>query len=374
MRAKRHDHILTLIFLAVTVGLFFFPSWEASYKDDAERVKVRILTVDNENMKQHGIVRTGDQGLEIEVLQGTFAGRQMKAVNHLMGRLEMDKIFVPGDRALAVVQEGLEGAVSANVLDYYRLDVEVVLLGLFCALLVLFGGWIGARALLSFLFTGLMIWKVLLPWYLKGWDPIVSSLVVVLILTAATVFLVGGVNRKGMATFLGSMLGILFTCALSLYFGGAFRIHGAVKPFSESLLYSGFPHIDLTGIFLGGIFLASSGAVIDLAMDVASAQWELAERKRDITRAELILSGLSVGRAVVGTQITTLLLAYTASYSSLLMTFLAQGIPSANILNMQYVSSEILNTLVGSFGLVMVAPLTAVVSGFLFVGGEKPLP
>lgn len=366
MTSKRRDHVLTAAFFLLTLLLMALPSWRAG-EDGSERVKVRILSVDDSTMRQFGIVRTGDQGLRVRILGGSHRGEEVDAVNHLMGRLELDKVFLPGDRALAVVDgKGLGEIAKVNVLDHYRLDVQALLLGLFCALLLLFGGWTGARALLSFFFTALMIWKVLLPGFLRGWDPVVSSLTVVLILTAAIVFLVGGLSRKGLAAFLGSALGILCTCGLSLAFGGAFRIHGAVKPFSETLLYSGYPHLNLTAIFLGGIFLASSGAVMDLSMDIAGALWELSEKRRDLSRRELFRSGLTIGRAVVGTMTTTLMLAYTGSYSSLLLVFIAQGIPLANVLNMQYVSAEILHTLVGSFGLVTVAPFTAAVSAFLF--------
>ena len=45
------------------------------------------------------------------------------------------------------------------------------------------------------------------------------------------------------------------------------------------------------------------------------------------------------------------------------MVFMAQGTPISNILNYKYVSAEILDTLVGSFGLVSVAPLTALCAG-----------
>ena len=369
MESTRRDHILTFVFLLLTLALFFVPSWNET-PDGADRAKVRVLSTDDSNMRQFGIVRTGDQGLRIEILEGRFKGVETDAVNHLMGRLELDKVFAPGDIAFAVVDGDGERVAKANVLDHYRLDTQLWLLLLFCGLLLLFGGWTGARALLSFFFTGLMIWKVLLPGYLSGMDPVLISLGTALALTAAIVFLVGGVNRKGLAAFLGSTLGILLTCGLSLYFGGEFRIHGAVKPFSETLLYSGFAHLDLTRIFLGGIFLASSGAVMDLAMDVASAMREIAEKKPDISRRALIMSGFTVGRAVVGTMTTTLLLAYTGSYTSLLLVFVAQGIPLANILNMQYVSAEILHTLVGSFGLVTVAPFTALASGWLFGGGR----
>jgi uncharacterized membrane protein len=73
-----------------------------------------------------------------------------------------------------------------------------------------------------------------------------------------------------------------------------------------------------------------------------------------------------MGRAVNGTMTTTLLLAYSGGYVTLIMFFLVQGILLLNILNSPYVSTEILHTLVGSFGLVLVAPLTAVVGGLVF--------
>ncbi|MBU0955169.1 MAG: YibE/F family protein, partial [Spirochaetes bacterium] len=60
------------------------------------------------------------------------------------------------------------------------------------------------------------------------------------------------------------------------------------------------------------------------------------------------------------------LFAYSSSYISLLMVFMAQNIPLANMLNLSYISADILTTLVGSFGLVTVAPLTALIAGLLY--------
>jgi uncharacterized membrane protein len=105
---------------------------------------------------------------------------------------------------------------------------------------------------------------------------------------------------------------------------------------------------------------------MDLGMDVASAMQEVALQSPGIGRLRLIASGLSVGRAVIGTMTTTLLLAYSGGYTAMLLVFMAQGVPMANVFNMTYVSAEILHTLVGSFGLVLVAPLTAVFGGLLY--------
>jgi uncharacterized membrane protein len=146
----------------------------------------------------------------------------------------------------------------------------------------------------------------------------------------------------------------------------AFHLNGAVMPFAETLLYSGYAHLDLTGIYVAAIFVAASGAVMDLAMDVAASQNELVTKAPDITMRDALWSGIRVGRSVVGTMTTTLLLAYSGGYVTLLMAFMAQGVPLINIFNLLYVAAEVVKTIVGSFGLVLVAPFTAVVGAIIY--------
>jgi len=224
----------------------------------------------------------------------------------------------------------------------------------------------------SFLFTTLVIWKVLLPGFLRGWDPVLLSLGVASAIVACTCSLVAGLSRRGLAAFLGALSGLVLACLLSLLFGKAFRLHGAVMPFTETLLYSGYGHLDITRIFLAGVFVACTGAVMDISVDVAAAIAEVVDKRPDISPWEAGFSGLSVSRAVVGTMATTLLLAYSGSYVGLLMVFIAQGTPLVNILNLNYVAAEILHTLVGSFGLVMVGPFTALIGGHLLATRTAP--
>jgi len=240
--------------------------------------------------------------------------------------------------------------------------------------LVLFAGITGFNALLSFVVTVLAVWKVLIPGLLQGIDPILLSFAMTVGLTIMIIYAVGGFTRKATAAVLGSLAGTLLTTVLALLFGSVFKIHGAIMPFSENLLYSGYAHLDLTKIFIACIFLASSGALMDLAMDISSAVEEVISKKPDISRWEATRSGFAVGRSVIGTMTTTLLLAYSGGYLSLLMVFAAQGTPIINILNLKYVSSEIMHTLIGSIGLVTVAPFTALMSGLLMVGGKVKVP
>ena len=116
---------------------------------------------------------------------------------------------------------------------------------------------------------------------------------------------------------------------------------------------------------MASIFVGSSGAMMDLTVDITAAVSEVVTKRPDLTRWEAAMSGIRVGRAAMGTMTTTLLLAYSGSYIALLMVFMAQGTPVEFILNYKYVAAEIVHTIVGSFGLVTVAPLTAITSGLL---------
>ena len=71
---------------------------------------------------------------------------------------------------------------------------------LFASFLVLIAGWTGIKALLSFIFAGLMIWKVMIPMFLKGTNPLPVAILTVAALTASVSFLVGGLTRKGIVT------------------------------------------------------------------------------------------------------------------------------------------------------------------------------
>jgi uncharacterized membrane protein len=302
----------------------------------------------------------------MKLLDGPFKGQTVHGNNPLLGQMDRDKIFKPGDTALVVLSLNRKGEIIfANPQDHYRLGLEVILLALFGILLIAFGGWTGIKALLSFLFAALVLWKLLVPALLKGWHPVFVSLGVVALLCGAIIFLVAGVNRKGLVAFMGAFLGVLTSCIMAVVFTRAFHIHGAVMPFAETLLYSGFGYLNLVQIYIAAVFIACSGAVMDLAVDVAASMNEVACQHPGISRKALVKSGLNVGRAVVGTMTTTLLLAYSGGFITLLMAFMAQGIPLVNTFNFIYVAADILKTIVGSFGLVTVAPFTALVGGLI---------
>ena len=165
--------------------------------------------------------------------------------------------------------EALQGCNGGKILPY----------GLYY--LIFYGiGWLGvhlmdsgvAFSVSSMLSSiGIVSRKVLVPLYLKGWNPIWVGLAITLFLTILIIALVYGFDRRCWAAVSGSFLGILVTCVLGILFTDLFQIHGAVMDNSESLLYSGYAHLNLTQIFMASIFIGASGAVMDLSVDITSA-------------------------------------------------------------------------------------------------------
>lgn len=371
---QKSDLILIVLLIVLSTIIVLLPNgFETQADKNTTRVRALVLETDNSLIVETGIIKTGTQALKIRILNGKFKGAELTAFNQLVGRMEFDKFFLPKDKTLTVLNlnEDNSKIINATVVDHYRIRLEAFLLALFVIILVAFAGWTGIKAMLSFMFAGIAIWKLLLPGLLKGYAPIPLSLAIVALLTSVIIFLVAGTNKKGLSAFLGAMSGVAVTCIMAILFGTLFNIHGAIKPFSETLLYSGYNYLNLTEIFLAGIFISSSGAVMDIAMDISASQAEVYQANKGISRKELRRSGFEVGKAVVGTMTTTLLLAYSGGFSALLMVFIAQGTPMINILNLNYVSGEILHTLVGSFGLVLVAPFTAIIGSWVFTRKTK---
>ncbi len=365
--------ILVCVVLIVLLALLptGFEEAGAAYRDGGERVAARVVAVDNSTVINTGLVQSGDQSCQVTLLGGSHKGETYWASNLLNGSLEQDKIYEEGDRALVLVSLDGEEVASVSMIDHYRLDLELLLLAAFFLFLVLFAGWTGVRAILSFVLSVLAIWKVLVPCCLKGMDPILIGDAITIGLTLMIIALVFGFDRRCLAAVTGAFAGVALTCVLGVLCTSSFKIQGAVMSFSETLLYSGYENLDLTRIFMASIFVGSSGALMDLTVDITAAVNEVVQKRPDLSRWEAARSGIQVGRAAMGTMTTTLLLAYSGGYIALLMVFMAQGTPLINMLNYKYVTSEIVHTLVGSFGLVLAAPLTALTAGWFLAGQKK---
>ena len=344
------------------LGLWFLPGPRQLAENRGRTVCAEIVETDDTGIALHGLVEFGTQRLKVRFPDGSVHD----AANELRAQMELDKKFKVGETALVVVPSQIREGDVLVARDHWRMGWGFVFFGAFCLLLCVFGGWTGAKALFSFVFSCFAVWKLLIPLVLDGFPASTVTVLTVAVLTGVIMYLVAGWTKKGLTAFAGAMLGVVASLGLAHLFGRLMHVNGATMPFAQQLLYSGYSGLDLRDVFIGAIVLASSGAVMDLAMDIAAGVAEVKLHNPALGFRELLLSGLRMGRAVVGTMTTTLLLAYSGGYLTLLMVFAAQGTHPMDFLNSTLVSAEIVKTLVGSFGLVLVAPFTAAVGAWIY--------
>ena len=370
---RKKNIAFIVIFAIASIILVLVPTgFERSIYVNATGARAEVLSTDDSTIIQTGLFRTGDQRCHVRVLSGVHKGLEMDGINLLSGSLKDDKVFVPGDIAWVLIERDADdNPIFINMIDYYRIDKEIILIALFILVLVAFSGLRGLKMILSFVFAFLAIWKLLIPSVLKGFNPLLMCTSVLILLTLVTLPMVSGINKRSLAAILGSVSAMLITVLVSVFMTWYLRIHGSVLEMSESLLYSGFMDLDLTSLFSGVVCLSAGGAIMDLSIDVSAVMWEVREHAPDTSAKELFRSAMEVGKAGVGTQITTLLLAYMGSYLTLMMVYMAQATPVWNIFTSKSIAAEILQTLAGSFGIVLVTPLTALIGTMLFKRNKR---
>ena len=345
-KSTRKSLILCLVMLVFCGLLCLLPDPHLNVTSAFPREKVRIDSVDNSMLDAVGITYNGVQPCQVTILSGEHKGETYSSYNYLNSALDKDKLFAPGETAWAMLQEGANG-LTITLIDHYRTTIELSTVGVLALALILFGGVIGCGAMVS----------------------LVASAVIVL--TVLIDLLVAGFTRRCLVAILGSLAGTLMTCCVAILLTHLLKLDGGDLPYVVPLLAQSSMGVDTRSLYIGMVFLANSGALMDLSMDVSVSMEEIHHHRPDLSRAALMKSGLKVGRSVLGTMTTTLMLAYSGNYLSMLMYFVGQGTPLGDIVNLKYVSSQLLNTLVGSFGLVVAAPLTALIAGFAYTGERK---
>lgn len=122
-----------ILFLAL-VGF-----WAYENNRNSNFVRAVVLSTDNSDVMQSGIARIGSQELLLKVVDGKFKGQEVVGYNNLLGNLDIDAFYAPGDTVVAALREDHGKVVDAKAVDLYRQSWEFILFGFlfFCSLFML---------------------------------------------------------------------------------------------------------------------------------------------------------------------------------------------------------------------------------------------
>lgn len=360
----RSGKVVLLLFL-ISLG-FLGSSFLEGLRSERERV-AKVVEVDNSHLINRGISSVGTQRVRVE----GGSGETFWSVNFVNGDKEIDEIYEVGDKVIVGIKSSDEEVLEGRVLSAYRLPYLKVLFLIFSGALLLYSGGMGIRSLSSFFASIYLLCRYMVPHILGGGNPFYTTILTLILLTSVIIFSVGGVGRRGVAAFSGTVVGLGISIALTSLFSGYLKLDGFTMPMSQSLLASGNFSLNFREIFYSSIILSASGAAMDIAMDMAASLEEIKEANPSLTSRELLRSSFNIGNAVVGTMSTTLLLAYTGGNITMMMFLLDRGVSIYAILNGKFMAAEIMRTLIGTTSLIIVAPTTAVLSIGIYDFSER---
>ena len=256
---------------------------------------------------------------------------------------------------------------SYAIVDYDRLPAMLALFLGFAILLILFGGMTGAKALLVLLFAVLLIAKGLIAFILFAPSHILLwTILIGTIITLATQLIVNGCNVKSAGAIIGTIGGILVAGLLAILAIHFTYLTGIDEEQAGMLKSLYLQNVDFRELLFSGIVLGALGAVMDVAVSIASAQYEMKLLAPKTKFQTLVTSGLNVGRDVMGTMANTLVLAYIGGALPLILLISAQpDLPLLHVMNLNMIATEVVRSLIGSIGLLCAIPITAYATAFL---------
>lgn len=297
----------------------------------------------------------------VKILKGSLKDETVTVENMLTGNPYYDIKLKKGMKVVLHV-ESIDDKLVFSVEDVKRSNVLILLSLVFCGLLIYVGKRKGLYSLVSIVLTCILIFYFLSPMVLFGVNPIIATILVCLLSTAVTMYLVGGFNRKSTSATLGCVLSLILAGILSFITAKMASLNGFTSEHSM-FLYSAYPQLDFVAIVISTMILATLGAVMDVAMSIASTINEIYTLDNSKTVKELFTSGMNVGRDIIGTMANTLILVYLGTSLPLLL--LASNIDLQKFFNLNQVVTEVASALIGSSAIVICVPITAIVASKL---------
>ena len=359
-----------LLFLLLLLGGLFLRQEPAELTAAQKRLfapaKVTAILADNAQPEpwSEGL-RLGAQQLELEILRGPYKGTVLQAVNYLSAYANVD--CQVGTRV--IVRLDLDDAGNPYILsipNYDRGTVLLAMVGVFALILVLIGGKKGVMALLGLAYTLAGVWFLLIPMVLRGAPPIPAAVAVAALTAAASLLLLTGFTRKTLCAGLGCICGVAAAGLFAWIVGKITPISGFNMGEAEDLvLRAGEQPLEIRGLLISGILIASLGAVMDVAMSISSACSELLALDPKITAGRLFRSGMNIGRDAMGTMANTLILAFAGASFNLLLLFQVYGYPMIQIFNSDAMAIELIQSISGSVGILLTVPLVSLFAALL---------
>ncbi len=379
MRKFLRKEIIIYVSVVILSALFIFvgnrvcmPSIFENTDEEyyrAKVVEVRGTTVDEFSLDDGATTVTNKHILFSALIKsGPYKGEVVECVQSVDSMYAYQSRDVSEGDSVLVSIPGyeIEGTGADWIfIEHNRIGTIYVLCGFFFLLILLIGRLKGVSTIISLMFAVLAVFLVYIPSILKGFNIYLMTVVVSVFMIFMSIIIINGWNKKTICAIVGNIIGVAVSGILAHIMIRTFGLTGIVDEDYVLLTMFDTP-IDLRAIVWGGVLIGSLGAVMDIAMSIASAMKELNDTMRDKSFMSMLKSGMNIGRDAIGTMTNTLILAYIGGALATVLLLVAYNKNILYLFNMEMIIAEILSAVVGSMGILAAVPATALFSAYMF--------
>lgn len=245
------------------------------------------------------------------------------------------------------------------------MNVLVWLAAILFILMVLIGGKKGVRSFLSlFLNIGVLFVAI---FFMTNPDnsPIIITFIACTLISWISLFYINEKNSKTITAFISTMITIVILLLFIVIVTEKSKIQGFGEESTEELsMFSLYIGVNFAQIGASVIIMSTIGAILDVAISIASSMHEIYHHNPIISRKKLFTSGLNIGKDILGTDTNTLFFAFFGGYLGLLIWFKDLSYSIGEIVNSKVFSTEIITIFCAGIGIALIIPITASVNAY----------
>jgi len=363
--------LLTVLFVIIIPSALLFSNPGHKYIDERVYARAEIIKIEKNDIDRGQGIKLMETWVHLKVLDGEYEGETKKAIFGGESDLPGEMTYKVGNRVFIGISKS-EDLETTEYISIYDIDNSgsIIFMGILMVLaIVAVGRWKGLASLAALIVTIMLLFLVLIPLTLKGYPPLPIAVIISIISIFITLPIIAGLKLKTLAAVLGASGGIILSSFLAIGFGWLMHLSGIITNDMLTVFYASDVTIDLRGLALSGMIIAALGAIMDVCISISSSAAEIFHINPHISEKAAFKSVLNIGTDILGSMVNTLILAYVGSSLSMILLIamkLKPGIPFWMVLNYNPVLSEIVKSVIGSIGMFICIPMTAMISVKLY--------
>lgn len=349
--------IIILLIVFCSLGLMNPAQAQGIYDKNQEIWRAEVINIlsEEEVYQEDFSISQTLQIIEVRVLEGPNKGEIIILENTLIKLEKGNKFFLNS-------YLDIDGNEIYVIQEPDRRGVLIILSLLFVAVVLIFNGKRGLRALISLVGSFLILFYFFFPRLLNGSPPLATSILFSILLLAFAIYVTHGFNKSANSALLGTIATAIFTIIMAKIVVEAAKLTGLADDSSLYLNISTGGGLDISGILLGAMIIGVLGILDDIAITQSLAVRELCGT--GISRKEVYKKAMRIGKEHIGSLINTLALAYAGAAMPLLLLFYHSDM-SLLAINNEAFATEIIRVIIGSISVILAVPITTVIALFL---------